>query len=163
MILFQGSIWNAMAIKQSCLWSPKMIERTLCHQAHHQFRYCHTIQYSVKSRAIFDSTMDPEAFFNIKCKSAYYNLWNISQVYFQTVTVYLWSSIIFALSTTKNAELHMHKNVIIYHSGWAALAAYNTAHWLQNFTICLQGTEWPGPCLSGLPPYTIQAEKETEV
>ena len=41
----------------------------------------------------------------------------------------------------------------ITHSGWAALAAYKTAHWLQNPTVHSQRTEWLGPCLSGWPPY----------
>ena len=48
---------------------------------------------------------------------------------------------------------HARKRDHITHSGWAALAAYKTAHWLQNPTVHSQRIEWPGPCLSGWPPY----------
>ena len=41
---------------------------------------------------------------------------------------------------------------VIMRSGWAALAAYKSAYWLQNYTVRLQSTDWPGPCLSDWPP-----------
>ena len=46
-------------------------------------------------------------------------------------------------------------------SGWAALVAFKTVHWLQNATARLQSTKLHGPCISGWPPYNIQARKKT--
>ena len=48
---------------------------------------------------------------------------------------------------------HARKRDHITHSGWAALAAYKTAHWLQNPTVHSQRIDWLGPCLSDRPPY----------
>ena len=46
-------------------------------------------------------------------------------------------------------------------SGWAALVAFKTAHWLQNATVRLQSSKLHGPCLSGWPPSNIHARKKT--
>ena len=134
--------------------------------------------------AIFDSTMDPEAFINIKCKSAFYNLRNISWVRKSLTTVAVktiiqtfvtcnldycnsllcgtTSSLLYCLQKAQNyAARILNLNRIIYHPPWlSCIGCLKTTHWLQNSSVHLQSIEWPGPCISGWPPYTIQAEKE---
>ena len=116
--------------------------------------------------------MDPEAFINIKCQSAFCNLQNISQVQkcLTTMSVktimqdcvpsklnyfnysLLWSPISLALSFAESAEIccmyHQQceeTGLYVTHSGCAALAANQTAHWLQNSPVHLQSAEWSGP------------------
>ena len=62
----------------------------------------------------------------------------------------------------KNAELHhctchyqpcTETGPYVPHSGWAAFTANKAVQWPQSSAVRLQ-SEWPGPNLSGWPPYT---------